>query len=96
MEKLRSSDSYNVFYGVAHRLILTQEEEFAYKDIYGKYLNCCDESVDKKYAHAVLLDKLDDCLNCGLVRLNKDEKYETIFINEKPKAVRPTSAERVL
>ena len=83
MDKLNKDDPRDRFGEVAHYLIMLQDKKFSYAQLYRKYLGCCDETVEMKYAHNVLIDTLTDCMNHGLVRLNKDEKYETIFVDEK-------------
>ena len=83
MDKLNKDDTRDRFGEVAHYLIMLQQKKFSYAQLYRQYLDGCDETVEMKYAHTVLIDTLTDCMNQGLVRLNKDEKYETIFVDEK-------------
>ncbi|MBP3619143.1 MAG: hypothetical protein J6J24_00610 [Clostridia bacterium] len=94
MDKLNKSDTRNRFCEVAHNLILTQDGEFEYPDVYGQFLDCCDETVERKYAHSVLVETLSGCMNNGYVRLNKNERYQTIFVEEKQKS--STKEERTL
>lgn len=87
--KLKPTDSYNLFYQVAHRLILLKTHPFSMTELFDDYKKICSSNVNLDWTKKLLLQVLDDLLNEGMVKMTRDgsQAYYTIFtekIKEDP------------
>lgn len=83
--KLKSVDQPNVFYQVAHHLIILQQDDFSLEDIFKQYQKKCGSNINFEYVKKYVIETLEELLERGIVKKNRDgsETYYTIFIEDK-------------